>query len=232
MLDFDEIGIWIVSSLFLGLIISAKITKGVLYIGNDFFWMSAFVFIMLFIFIASQKLVAWWLDCKIKIKWMTFRQYWFDEHYKLRWSFPVWFILPVLLFLVTLSRINWLSIFDFDPEPKESRIRRRWYDLTEMDVAKIAIAGPVALMFFAIILRILTLNEFAVYPALLAFLTLIPVGQGLKVLMGSRSLWIFCTAISLFIFLLIPVASVLATIVITILFAAFILIGYYAMWER
>jgi hypothetical protein len=101
-----------------------------------------------------------------------------------------------------------------------------------MDIAKIAIAGPVACIALAILLKAFNLGQFAVYPAWLAFLSLIPIGQGLKVLMGSRNLWVFLTAISLFVLLLINVTGLFAIIITTLLFAIAIIVAYYVMWER
>lgn len=233
MFDFEEVVVWVVSSILLGLLFSMKIVGHFLYIEPSQIWlMSAFSLVMLFIFIGAMKLVAWFYDAKIKIKWLSFRRYWFEDRFKLKWSFPLWIVLPILLFFITLGHFVWSAILNFDVESRPSRIKRRWFAMEERDIAKIGLAGPAACLVLGVILRLVGLGSLATYPILLALLSLVPIGMGFKILNGSRVMLVFLFILSLFMLFLINSANILAVIVFCILLAVFGVIAYYHLFER
>lgn len=233
MLDFDELVVWIVSAIFLGFLLSVKIVWPFLsFDWAQVFLMIAFSLVMFFVFIVGEKIMAHLLDCKIKIKWLSFRQYWFDDRFRFKWAFPLWILLPLLLFLISAGKLIWTAVLNFDVDVKSSRIKKRWYDLDELDIAKISIAGPIASLVFGILLRIVGWSSLAVYPFLLAFLTIIPFGQGLKILMGSRIWAVFMFVLSGLMFVLSLVSGWLATIVISVLATVLIVATYYVLFEQ
>ncbi len=233
MLDFDEVMIWIISAIFLGFVLSIKVAWPLLYIDwSQVLLMCAFSLVMLFVFILGEKIMAHFLDCRIKIKWLSFRQYWFDDRFRLKWGFPLWIVLPLLFFLVSAGKVVWSAVLNFDVDIKSSRIKKRWYDLDELDVAKIAVAGPIASILLGIILRIAGLNDLAIYPMLLAFLAMVPIGQGLKVFMGSKIWAVFVFFLSGLMFLLTLSYGLLATIVISVLATILIVATYYVLFEQ
>ena len=117
-------------------------------------------------------------------------------------------------------------------KPKATRIRRKYSELTEADIGKIAVSGPVAILLVGLIARIAGFNEFAMLCSWFAFLSLIPIGQGFKLFNSSRITWVFAFIFSLFIMLLMNVTMVFATIIIALLLAAIITIAYYSMYEK
>jgi hypothetical protein len=233
MFDFEEVMIWIVSSVLLGLLLSMKIVGHFLYIDPGQIWlMIAFSLVMLFIFILAVKLTGSYLDCKTKLRWLNFRRYWFEDRFKLKWPFPLWLFLPIVFFFITLGKFVWTAIINFDIEPRESRIKRRWYDIEEREVSKILLAGPIASLIFGIILRLIGLSNLAIYPVWLSFLSLIPIGMGFKIFNGSRVMSVFLFFLSLFMLFLIQTINIFAVIIFCVLIALFIVIGYYSMFEQ
>ena len=218
MLDFDEVLVWVVSAIFLGFLLSFEVAWPMIYIDwSQVLLMCAFALIFLFVFIVGEKMMAYLLDCKIKIKWLSFKQYWFEDRFRLKWGFPLWIVLPLITFLISAGKFVWTAILGFDVEIKSSRIKKMFYDLDEIDVAKIAVAGPIAVIILGIIFRIAGLNDLAIMSLLLAFLAVIPIGQGFKIFMGSKLWAVFMIALTGLIFVLSLASGVLATIVIGVL---------------
>ncbi|MCX6741557.1 MAG: hypothetical protein NTX24_00045 [Candidatus Pacearchaeota archaeon] len=233
MFDFEEVVIWIVSSIFLGFLMSIKIVSHFLYIDPlSVLLYSAFAMILLFIFIFAQKLVAALLDCSTKTKWLSFKQYWFDDRLKLNWSFPLWLFLPLFLFLITLGKFVWLAILNFDAEPKEGRFRRKWHEISEFDIGKIAVAGPIAMLIVGLILRLLSLTNLAFYAVLLGFLSLIPIGNGFKLLLSSRPLWIFSLVLTGFMVFLISSPGIIINFLMAVFIAFLLLLAWLVLWEK
>ena len=188
--------------------------------------------ILLFLFIFAQKFVALLLDCSTKTKWLSFKQYWFDDRFKLNWSFPLWLFLPLILFLITLGKFVWLAILNFDAEPKEGRFRRRWHEITEYDVGKIAMAGPILMLIVGLILRLIGLSNLAFYAVLLGFLSLIPIGNGFKLLMSSRPLWVFSLVLTGFMVFMISSSGVVISFLMAVFIAFLLLLAWMVLWEK
>ena len=233
MIDFDEFIVWIVSAALLGLILSTQVKWPILSIEPaNLLLMFAFCLVMLFIFIAGQKIAAWYYNCDAKIKWLSFRQYWFRDTYRFKWPFPLWLVLPVALFLLSAGKLPWLAILSLDVEPKTGRIRKRFSNIDDIDVAKIIVAGPAASLIFALILKIVGLSSLAIYPAILAFLTCIPIGSGFKILAGSRNLTVFFLVLTGVMLFLIPLTGWFPTLIVGLLTALFIVVAYYVIYEQ
>lgn len=226
----NELVVLIIASLFIGLILAIKVSWPIITIETtDFLWMFLFSLLIFFVFIGTQKLVAYSLECKTTSKLLSFRRYGFKPESKFSFDFPAWLVLPILLVLINLK---WLAVLDFDVEPKPSHLKRRWSNITESDIGKIAIAGPFAIIILGIIFKIFAQINLAFLCIWFAFLALIPIGLGFKLLNSSRILWFFSFIFSLALLLLIKLTSTLATIVIALILAAFITILYYSLYER
>ena len=122
-----EIIIVLIASLFLGLLLSIKISWPILSLEpTKFGLMFLLSLLMLAVFVLSEKIMAEKLDCNIKIKFLTFKRYWFqaigEKKAELPFDFPAWLVLPLILLpLTTIMKIfPWLAILDFDIEPKPS----------------------------------------------------------------------------------------------------------------
>ncbi len=233
MFTFDEVVAWIVASVLLGLLMSMKIVGKFLYFETAQIWLLlAFSLVMVFLFILGMKITAYYYNCNIKVKLLSFRRYWWEDRFKLKWAFPIWLFLPLISFFVSLGHFLWSSILTFDFEPMQSRMRRKWYEMEERDIAKIGLSGPVASLIFAVILKIVGLGTLAIYPVWLAVLSLIPVGIGFKIFNGSRIMTIFVLVISLLMLFLISSANIFALVVFAILIAAVVVFVYYKKFEQ
>ena len=229
----NELTVWIVSSLVLGFVLAIKVSwPKVSFEFLNFLYMFLLSLFIVFVFIASQKLVAWWLDCKTKTTLLSFRRFWFRTHDVMPFDFPAWLIFPLILVFATNNIIKWLSILSFEVEPKITRVRRRWAEITEGDMARIAIAGPASVLILGLITRIVGFNDFATLCVWFALIALVPIGYGFKLLMSSRLLWFFAFIFTLAIFLLMYVTSTFITIIIALLIAALLTLAYYILYEK
>lgn len=235
-----EIAIIIGVALFLGFLLALKFKWPILsFEPFGFFIMFLLSLLMLGIFVGSQKIVAYKLDCKTRTKLLTIRRYWFGPRSKFDFAFPTWLVLPVVLFFITIGRLKWLAILDLDIEPKSTRRRRKFYALTEDDVGKITLIGPVAVLALAIIVKVIGLASgivgfasFALVCTWFAFLSLIPIGLGFKLFLSSRLIWLLTFIFSFLTLLLMSLQSLAAIIFIALLFAAIATISYYLLYER
>jgi hypothetical protein len=230
-----EINAFIVASLFMVLILSLKIQwPKIIFEPIDFLWNFLFVILMFGVFVVAQKITAEYNDCSMRLKLISFRRFWFaptsdEAKAELPFDFPAWIFLPLI---ALLAKVKWLAIFNFDLEPKQTHARKKWSNLTEMDVGRVAIAGPIAVIILGLIMKIFALNDFAYLCMLFAFLSTIPIGQGFKLFMSSRIMWFFALFLSFIMLLLIGLNSIFAIIVIAVLLTIMAVIAYYVYLER
>lgn len=233
----NELVVWLVTSLFLGIILAIQINWPIIGIESLDVLYNFFVCLLVFaVFIGAQKLTAYFIDCTTRSKLITFRRYWFQplsEQGKatLPFEFPAWLLLPIILMLINFK---WLAILNFDAEPKATHVRRRWPNITESDIGKIAISGPLAVIALGIIARIIspTFMNFSFLCIWLAFLSLIPIGLGFKLFNSSRILWFFSFFFSIALLLLIKVSNIFAIIVMALIFAILATLAYYVLYEK
>ncbi|MCS7134273.1 MAG: hypothetical protein NZ889_00215 [Candidatus Pacearchaeota archaeon] len=186
---------------------------------------------MFLIFITAEKIVASKLDCNAKIKFLTFSKYGFSPKETLGFEFPLWVVLPLLFVLITRNFL-WTAILNFDIEPKKTKIRKKFVEVTENEIAKVAVSGPLALLIFGLIMRLINLNYFAYLCAFTAFLFFLPIGQGVKIYAGMRITGIFLFILCSSILLLMPIMSLISTLIISLIIAIALIIVYYSTWER
>jgi len=187
--------------------------------------------------IAAKKLVAHKKGCEAETDLWTFKRFWFYEKAHFPFSIPAWFILPLLTIWLSAGKLWWLAILTFEAKPTYSRIRERWTDLTEFDIALIAAAGVYANIILAIILKACGLSQLAILCAWFAFFNIIPLGKldGAKIFFGGddgRLLWLFTAALTSIVLILINVAGVAATIISSIIGALILTAIYYIFIER
>ncbi|MGB9707848.1 MAG: hypothetical protein ACPLXC_00770 [Candidatus Pacearchaeota archaeon] len=226
----NELFVFLLASVFMAFIFAIKLKWPVLTLEPLAILLGfLYALIMFALFIGVQKLVAFALDCRTTTKLLSFRRYWFKPHSIFPFEFPAWFFLPVILALVG---IKWPAILNFDVEPKITHVRQRWQNITESDIGKIAISGPLAVMALGILMRVFGANEFAFLCVLFTFAALIPIGMGFKLFNSSRILWFFSFVFSLAVLLLINIQSVFAVILTAVIFAALATISYYVLYEK
>ncbi|MBS3073775.1 hypothetical protein J4465_03205 [Candidatus Pacearchaeota archaeon] len=233
MFEKEELFIIGIVSLVLGFLLSLNLNGELLQF--EFFNIVKNViimFLLFFIFVFSQKLAADFLDCKIKIKFLESERLSYQPGTKLKnWKFPWWFFLPVICWGFSAGLLNkwlWFSVTTFDVFPKTSRIKKRFFEPTEWDIARIVLAGTFSLLVLGLISKILGYAEYSWICNLFALTTLIPIGQGMKVFFGSKLLWVFAFFLTASIFTVGLIASTFSTILIALILAAFAVIVFYA----
>lgn len=224
MFDRKEIGIITAASVLLGLLISIDIEGTILSFEYfDIVRNIIIITIILFIFVLSEKVAADLLECKIKIRLLESGRLGYQPSTKLKkGKFPWWFVLPILTYLLAIAvktKLVWLSILNFDTESKSSRIKKRFFEPTEWDIARIALAGTFSAVILGAIANSFGYTDYAFLCNLLALSSVAPIGQGLKIFFGSKWLFIFSIFFTLTIFLLGFSLEPFTTILISIIFA-------------
>jgi len=152
--------------------------------------------------VLTKKVVGYMLEIKVKTKFWSWYQWGLrkDSHFKK----PVPMIwLPLLL---SLFKIWWLAILEFDITPKIERVAKRhglyrFTQLTEWHVAWIATWGIILNLVLAIIAYIAGFEMFAKLSIYFAAWSLIPLSglDGAKIFFSSRGLWITLFTITMII---------------------------------
>ena len=180
----------------------------------------------------GYKLSARLLDCSSETRLWTMKQFWFSTYAHFKKPFPVWLFVPLILVWLTLGAVKWLGIITFEVVPLPSRIKFRWRELTEWHIALIAAGASFANIIVALIAKVLGFESFAVYNLLFVFFCMIPFGlDGTKIFFGSRLLWVFMTAFSLIMLLLIQALSPIYTVISAICIAIFAWVLFYMYYE-
>lgn len=209
-------------------------------IGFSEFTISSFIsgmimsIILLFIYILIQKIIAYQLGIKINFKLWTFRRYWLRWQDKLSWDFPIWIVLPLSLIVLSDGLFIWTAVLVFTAATTSSKVKKRFEEIKEFDLALIASSSIFVVLVLALILKLLGFNQFASIACWFAVLNILPLGNlnGTKIFFGSKMLWIFLVVLAIIILILIDLAHVAATIFIALILAALAAIIFYYFYER
>lgn len=224
-----------VATLFLGLILAMNLKWPIITFGwMDYLLMSALALLIVLVFVGAQKFVAHKLECETKTNLLGFKRFGFKKRNVFPFKFPLWFVFPLLIFLITGGMLKWLAILDVDISAKSTKVRKKIFFLEEADVTKITSAGIIAVIFLGIISKMIGLatgisdfTSFAVICVLFAFLSLIPIGMGFKLFVSSRFFWLFLLVFSFILLAMMKSGSLLVIIAAAIIFALMATIGYY-----
>ena len=181
----------------------------------------------------AKKLAASLFDCNISFNLWAVKQFGFARSRHFKKPFPMWIVFPLVLAWASLGALKWIAVTVFDASPSPVALRRRYSEISEWELALIAVAGPFANILLALILQAFSLHEFAMFSALFAVLSLIPFSQldGTKVLFGSRMLWIFSILLTLIVYILLGITNLTATVIAAVLIALAGVVLYYLFYE-
>ena len=224
MFDKKEAVFLLVAALVLGYAISFK---GITWTG----WIIAagLALLMLFIHHLGQKMTALFYDCSAETNLWTIRQFWLAKKSHFGFEFPMWFATPIFLMLFSFGYVKWLAVTTFEPSPLPSRIKRVYSELTEWDIAMIAVGGLFFNAVAAVISKALGYDSFAMLNLYFILFNLAPISKldGGKVFFGSPMLWIFCVVFALMLLLLLETASLATLILAAIAVALAAVVIYY-----
>jgi hypothetical protein len=162
--------------------------------------------IVIFTSILAKKITARIIDTNLEISILEFQRYWITRKSYLKKPLPAGILLPILLSFLSAGYVKFLAFFQFSAEALPSKVTkkygsRRFSTVTEWDYSLICFYSLVAVWLLAIIASLLASKlspnlpfaELAKYAFYYSLCNLIPLGQldGLKLLMGSKPLYIF-----------------------------------------
>jgi Zn-dependent protease len=185
---------------------------------------SAIAFIILFINILAKKIIAHKLGCDIEIKPWNLERYGFDRASYLKWPIPAWLLWPVIVVWLSLGRVWWLVVTTFETYATTKRAGRKFAEVTEWDIALIAVAGIIVNLAAVIVASAFGYQQFAFIGLWFVFFNMLPFPayDGGRIFFGGRLLWVFMFTFTLAILILLHIAANLLTIVIASLLTAII----------
>lgn len=197
MITAKEIG-----SLILALIVLAFSNS---FINLSLFLQSLIFFaIILFLYVTSKKLMAYYIESKEETKIWTLQRYGLYEKSYFKNPIPVGIILPFVLSILTLGYIKWFAVTESEVKPTEARVARRhdfysYTEMTEWHLALISAAGILVCFFLAIIAYLFNYPELSKLGIYFASFNLLPLGKldGTKIFFGSRILYVIFAVIAL-----------------------------------
>ena len=225
----------VLAAIVIGFLFSFK-SFSINYITSVINWIkySIFGLVALVIYILAQKLTAKRFNAQVEYRIWNIKRFWFTN--ELSFEVPLGLILALLLIFLTNGAFIFLAISSFAVVRKHvaHKIGRIFPRVTEIELAKIAVVGPLTSIILVLLLTSLKLVnvDFGVFISMNLFLALynmIPVSQldGLKVYIGSRTLFVL-TAVFLIAFgilltqglnsLLVLILSILTAVVLTVLY--------------
>jgi len=196
-----------------------------------FLAMAGLALIMIFIHVLGQKFTALFYDCSTESSLWTIRQFWLKKGGHFKFDFPAGVILPVFLAILTLPFIviKWLALTTFEAVPLPSRVQRKYAELTEFDLALIAVGGLFFNAILAVISQAFGWNDFAMMNLYFIAFNLLPIStlDGSKIFFGSVMLWIFSVVFAALMLILIGNVSVITTIIAAVILAFAAVVLYY-----
>ena len=202
---------------------------------NSWILFSGFGFLMLLANALAKKLVAYKMGCDIQIVPWTIKRYWFFESaYFHGWSLPAWLLWPIIVAWLSLGRVWWLVVSTFEVSATRSRIGRKFAELTEWDIALIAVSGICVNLALALISAYLGFQEFMFMNLWFVFFNILPFPayDGGRILFGEMFFYLFFLVFSLAIIILLhitlSISMILISAVILAIIVALILFGLIA----
>jgi len=152
--------------------------------------------------IIAKKIMAYYLEAGIKIKFWRWHQFWFTKRAHFKKAVPMLW-LPLVVSFISRGMLLWLGILEFDVKAKAERVSRRhglyrFSQMTDWHVACIAVTGIIVNLVLAIAGYFSGFELFARLNVYYAVWSLIPISNldGAKIFFGSRSLWFTITIIT------------------------------------
>jgi len=139
-------------------------------------------------------------------------------------SFPIGLILCFLVTLLSNGQLFFLAVGQYTLLIKKtSRFGRRFFEVTNYEEAKIALAGPLANIILMILAKLVnaygTFDTFIFINAMLALFHMIPLSHlaGAKVYFGSRLLWVSSIVFIVALIVLVYTVSIIPLLLLSLL---------------
>lgn len=152
---------------------------------------------------------------------------------------PLGLILPVFFAILTFGKFPFVASanMNINAHP-DQRIRQRYVSLTEIEEARISLMGPVTFLSLAFLFKIISLlgffdsivfDKFIFVNSILAVYHILPfpTTDGLKVMMGARTFYIFNLTFILVSAFLLQSFNLIGTLIFALLFAIVAGVSYH-----
>lgn len=210
---------------------------------QNFIGITIIVAVSLLIREIGHKIVARSYDCSTEYRIWEIKRTGFSEKAKLPKKFlgfkvssiPLGIILPLLFVFISRGKIPFAITGTFIITINTLyRVGRKYVRLTELEEAKIALAGPIASILFAIFLKFLSiifsinLNTAITITLFIAIFNMLPIPNidGGRIFFGNKGMYIFNLAFIIICALLLQTVGILLTIILSLIFAAIIALDY------
>ena len=219
------------------------------------FWILNYLKILLFVVIAllvytfAPKLISKTYGCSTSFSIWRMKQYGFRDsaHFPqtlnlgfkkiIMKSFPLGIFIPIIIAVLSNGQIYFAGIaFTLITINAAYRIGKKYRGLTDYETAKIGVAGPLALILFAIILKFFSfsfpqLSQLILISSWLAITNMLPIPglDGSQIYFSSRPLFIFSFIFILAAIFLLLLSNIgtLSTLMLSAILAVIILIVWY-----
>ncbi len=162
-----------------------------------FFRMFILSLIILLVYQTSHKLIAKKYHAHSTFRLWHLQRWWFTKSAKFKKPIPAGVILPLFFSLITNGFIKFAAVGSSEVTSIESkRIHKKFKHLTENDLARIHLVGPLTVLLLSLILiQFPGFSEIVTIAYTLAIFSMMPFSglDGGKVFFGSLPLYIFGT---------------------------------------
>ncbi|MBU2640045.1 MAG: hypothetical protein KKG75_05075 [Nanoarchaeota archaeon] len=188
----------------------------------------------------SQKLMAQSVDAEIEFSLVQAKkiQTVIKEMPLPKYLFPIGPIITLLITVLSGGKFLFIALASFHHNiSRYRRVGHKWTNIKEFEEAKIAFAGPLSNLILLAIFKILLplspqfLSKAVFISSTLAIFHLLPLPQfdGLKIVMGSRVLYIFAIVLAILTIFLINITSVFIALFLALIVA--IAVSFYFLYR-
>jgi len=215
----------------------AAITLGYIESFTGFTWMNWLLFsgmglAILGAHVFGQKLCAAAFDSDTETSIWKMQRFWFQESRYFKTPIPTGLLVPLSALFISFGYFKFLTLITFEASPLPHRIKP-FSNITEYQLGIIALSGSIANMLLAFFSFLLGFQEFAILNVSFVLFSLIPFSSldGMKVLFGSRLLWLFSVSFAIALRILFEVAGLWPTIISAFIIALSIMLAYFFSFE-
>ncbi len=197
MLNSKELTVMLFISVLLAFL--ASLIKSI----NFFFYTVLAFLAIIFINTIAKKITSYYLDSEIKIELWEINRYGFKPGSYFKKPFAMGIFFPIILKIISVGYLTWMACLTFDVKPKIYRAAKRhglyaFSEMTEAHIGRIASAGIMANLIFALVGYLTGFSDFARLSVFYAAFNMIPLSNldGNKIFFGNIIQWSFLAAIT------------------------------------
>lgn len=168
-----------------------------LFSGLDKFFLGFLMFlIIIFVYVLTQKLTAYYHEAVIETKVWDVQRFGFLEKAYVKKPIPLGFILALIFPFLSQGYFKWFALTETEIIARKARVARRhgffsFPEMTEWHIGVICASGTIALLGLAILAYLFNLTLLAKSSIYFAFFNMLPIGKldGTKVFFANPFFW-------------------------------------------